>query len=276
MVLDKLRDFKIHMIYGNHDLYYLNNNIVSAVSLFKHYPNISVYEKPEIVEFGDKKCCMCGWGYDPLKFSADILFTHAEINSFKLGTRQTECEKGILCSDLLKNYNLIYSGHFHLRQEKTYAAGKIKYVGNTFEMDYSDEGTHKGFDIYDTESGEIQFVENNVTPKFLRMNLSDVVKYTDITKLKYKLKNTFFKLIIDLNIKLEDLNELVLLINTAEPKTVITEWENGQSFSQDISDAKIEVINLENCIRQVIDMLDISNKDEIFEYIMDLYNKVSA
>lgn len=276
LVLDKLNDFNIHMIYGNHDLYYLNNNIVSAVSLFKYYPNVHVYDKPKIVEFGDKKCCMCGWGYDPLKFNADILFTHAEINAFKLGERQSECDNGILCSDLLKNYSLVYSGHFHLRQTKSYAAGKIKYVGNPFQMDYSDEGTCKGFDIYDTDTGEIKFIENTISPTFLRMQLSEMTDFIDINELKSKLKNSFFKLLVDLNIKLEDLKELMVLINSAEPKTSVFEWENGQNFSQDVTEYKIEAINLEDCIKQFINLLDIPNKEDIFEYIISLYKKVEA
>lgn len=275
LILDKLKQFKIHMIYGNHDLYYLNNNVVSAVSLFKHYPNISVYEKPEMVVFGDKKCCMCGWGYDPLNYEGDILFTHAEINAFRYNDKQGECDKGILCSDLLKKYKLVYSGHFHLRQTKSYAAGKIRYVGNPFQMDYSDEGTCKGFDIYDTDTNETTFIENDISPKFLRMKLSEMTEH-DIDELKSKLKNSFFKLIIDLNIKLEDLKELMLLINTAGPKSAANEWENGQNFSQDISDNKIEAINLEDCIKQFIDLLDVSNKTDIFDYLIGLYYKVTA
>ena len=276
LLLDKLKDFNIHMIYGNHDLYYLNNNIVSAVSLLKYYPNISVYEKPEIVDFDSKKCCMCGWGYDPLKYKADVLFTHAEINAFKLSERQAECDTGILCSSLLKNYKLVYSGHFHLRQTKAYASGKIKYVGNPFQMDYSDEGTIKGFDIYDTETNEIHFVENTASPQFLRMKLSEMANTCSIAELKAKLKNTFFKLLIDLNIKLEDLKELVLLINSAGPKTSAFEWENGQNFSQDVTDNKIEAIKLEDCIKQFIDLLDVPNKADVYEYIISLYNKVNA
>ena len=142
-------------------------------------------------------------------------------------------------------------------------------------MDYSDEGTCKGFDIYDTDTNEITFIENDISPKFLRMKLSEMTEH-DIDELKSKLKNSFFKLIIDLNIKLEDLKELMLLINTAGPKSAANEWENGQNFSQDISDNKIEAINLEDCIKQFIDLLDISNKTDIFDYLIGLYYKVTA
>lgn len=274
--LDKLKDFNIHMIYGNHDLYYLSNSLVSAVSLFSSHPNITVYKEPKVVKLGSKTCCFCGWGYDPLKYEADVLFTHAEINAFKLGEKQAPCEKGILCSDLLRRYKLIYSGHFHMRQDKVYATGKIKYVGNPFHMDYSDEGLPKGYDVFDIETGEIEFVENKLSPRFLRMKLSEMTEVYDINQLKSNIKNTFFKLLIDMNIKLEDLSELMVLISSAEPRTCISEWENGQNFSQDLSSSTVEAINMEDCIRQFVDLLDIPNKEDVVEYVLNLFNRASA
>lgn len=58
-------NINLHMILGNHDLYYLNDPTVSGVALFKRYPNIFIYSKPTHVKFGSKSCCFCGWGYNP-------------------------------------------------------------------------------------------------------------------------------------------------------------------------------------------------------------------
>ena len=77
--LDKFKNFTLHMILGNHDLYYDKIYDVSAVNIFDGYPNIRVYKTPTHVKFGNLDTLMCGWGYDPLQDSADVLFTHARI-----------------------------------------------------------------------------------------------------------------------------------------------------------------------------------------------------
>ena len=42
-------DIKLHMILGNHDLYYLNDPTVSGVALFRRYPNVQIYSEPTMV-----------------------------------------------------------------------------------------------------------------------------------------------------------------------------------------------------------------------------------
>lgn len=98
----------------------------------------------------------------------------------------------------------MYTGHFHLRQSKKYDNGEVRYPGNPFQMDYSDEFTEKGFEIYDTETGDVEFVADKLTPKFFRIKLSDLIK-VDVNKIKRAIYNSYFKLIVDMNITLQDL-----------------------------------------------------------------------
>lgn len=268
--LDKFKNFTLHMILGNHDLYYDKIYDVSAVNIFDGYPNIRVYTKPTHVKFGSLDTLMCGWGYDPLQDSADVLFTHAEINVFKFNKKLGACNSDLKCSDLLDRYNTVFSGHFHLRQIKEYDRGVVRYVGNPFQMDYSDEGTPKGFDIWDTESNECEFVENTISPTFVRYKLSDMVECKAYDKLKEHIRNSYFKLIIDKNITLSDLNELMTLVNLCEPRTASFEWENGQSFSQNIDedDFVMDDFELSSVMSKYVDMMEIPNKEWVLGYLL--------
>ena len=69
LFLEKLKDFTLHMILGNHDLYFHNESTVSGVNLFKNKNNIIVYDKLTKTTLGNKEVVFCGWGYDALSES---------------------------------------------------------------------------------------------------------------------------------------------------------------------------------------------------------------
>lgn len=273
--LNKLRDFDIKMILGNHDLHYTSNYEISGVNLFSMYPNITVYSRPELVQIGSKSCYFCGWGYDPTAEKSDILFTHAAISLFKMNVKSEACDDGFKPSELLKKHKQIITGHFHVRQEKAYKNGEIIYPGNPFQMDFSDEGLEKGFMVYDTETGKHEFVNNMISPTFIRYNLLKMAEITDFEGLKNTLNNSYFKLIIDASIMTQDLNTLMSLINGCNVRSSEFEWENGKNFSQDIDELDGASFELCDAIKEYVLLLDIPYKDEITEYLLNLLVKVS-
>lgn len=278
-VLDMMKDFKLHIILGNHDLYYANEPTVSPVNLFQGRNNITVYTKPEKVDLYDGcDAVFCGWGYNPLDFRAKILFTHAEINIFRYNTDIDTCNSGHKASDLTSNYDLVYSGHFHLKQEKKWNNKRISYVGNPFSMDHSDNyQTLKGFDILDLKTLESEFVENTISPKFYKVYLSELVSgkwsYDELNKV---IDGNIFKVIIDLNITPADINILNGLISQYKPLEYALEWENGKNFSQEISEVELKVFDMEEAIQKYIELLDIPNKAEVTEYVLRLYEKAQS
>lgn len=226
-ILSKMADFNLHFILGNHDLYYTNQPTVSPVNLFQGRDNIKVYATPEIVQFGNKKALMCGWGYEPTDFNADVLFTHAEISIFRYNLDVNACEDGMKASNLLKHFDIVYSGHFHLHQDKVWGNKRISYVGNTFPMDHSDKYfTRKGFEIFDFDTYEYEFIENTISPKFYKVRLSELVENKwSIPELNKIIPNNIFKLIIDRNITISDNNILNDIFNSLCPLNYVVEWE---------------------------------------------------
>lgn len=274
-ILDKLSEFKLYIILGNHDLYYANEPTVSPVNLFQGRHNVSVFAKPQVVNFGNKSALMCGWGYNPEEYNADVLFTHAEISVFRYNTEVAACDDGYKASGLLKHFDVVYSGHFHLRQERSWGDKRIVYVGNTFPMDHSDNyNVKKGFDIFDFDTYKSTFIENTASPKFYKIRLSELAegKWQPCDMNKVICGNNI-KLIIDRNITYQDSNLLKGLIDECKPLDLNIEWENGKNFSQEISEVSLQSLDMEDAMRKYIELLDIPNKIEVEEYLISLYKK---
>ena len=244
------------------------------MNLFDEADYIKVYREPTKVRFGSRDCMMCGWGYDPLQYDADVLFTHAEISMF-MTRRGVPREEGYKISDLLYHYPLVLSGHYHMRQRKDYERGSIRYVGNPFQMDFSDEDMEKGFDLYDTETGEIEFVENRTSPKYHVCKLSSLIKNKDFAQLSSTLANSYTKLVIDRQIKLQDVDRLANLIKGTGTRDVIVEWENGQDIAGRITstDFSAHGFDILGVIEEYIDSLGIEFHEWVKRYIIALYEK---
>lgn len=155
-------------------------------------------------------------------------------------------------------------------------------MGNPFQMDYSDEGKKKGYEIYDTETEQIEFVENPTAPKFTRFKLSELVEFAKrdggFLTLDSLIKGSFCKLIVDRSITLADINELGAIITAAKPMSFSHEWENGQSFSQNIGESfsvNESEFNLRNIIGDYVKCLNTSalQQEEVKGIILGYYDK---
>lgn len=274
--MQKFGDFNIHMVLGNHDLFYDNEFTTSGVNLFDNFTNVHVYAEPKKVMLGGKQFEFCGWGYDPMLYDADVLFTHAEVAMFKVNKNSEPSEDGYKISELLKHYEVVYSGHYHVRQSKVYDRGQVRYVGNPFAMDFSDEDVEKGFEVYDTESGEIEFVRNDFSPKYHSRRLSDLLSVGDFDEIGALIGGSHFKLIVDKSVTQQDMDRLMNIVNSYAPADSSFEWENGKAFSQNVEGFEGSAFDIRTTIAEYIDLLDVPDKPWIKKYIFDLYTKVDC
>ena len=163
---DKLKEnnIKFHALVGNHDIAFKNTLEVNSPSLLlREYENVKLYEQPQTISYGDVPIDIIPWMCDEnsdeilnyMKNSkSQIAFGHFEILGF-------EMEKGMLSDtgvdkNIFKQYDIVLSGHFHHKSTD----GNITYVGTPYEMTWSDYNDPKGFHIFDTETRELEFVQN--------------------------------------------------------------------------------------------------------------------
>lgn len=277
IILDKLEDFTLWIFPGNHDLYFSNQTDVSAVSLFKGYPNVKYFNDIQQISLGGKEITLCPWGLSPLGpelNNTEYLFGHFEINTFQMNSSEQLCEDGIKLSDLLKKYKNIFSGHFHKAQQRVYSAGMVQYVGNPFQMNFGEAEDDKGFLILNLETGKYNYVYNKISPKFIKLSLSQLIRM-DIEAIDPLIKNNFLRLSIDKNITVDDMDELLKLISACKPNDCDIDWDNN-GFNSGV-DSKTDFVALEllTALTEYTKLLEIENQKEVISYLTKKYKEIS-
>ena len=274
-LLDLFNDFEMYMIPGNHDAYYKDNTTVHSLSILKSRNNIKVFDKPSAYNIASKQVGFCPWGttLDDVPSDCDLIVGHFELENFNFNNHKI-CEEGIKSTDILKKSKLIFTGHFHKRQNRTFDNGTIVYAGNPFQMDFNDINDQKGYYVFDFEKENISydFFENHISPIHVKVNLSEIEKLKSIAKNK-GWSNLSIKIIIDKDIKINLLDKLISSINFEGPFSLTTDYlhkfelGNNISITNDLGD-----LNIKECIIEYIDSLDIENKMQVTKKTITLYN----
>ena len=163
---DRLQEMgiKVHTIVGNHTAYYKNTNQVNAVDLLlREYDNVIVYSEPTEVLLDKLNVLFLPWINQEneelslntiKKTSCRCAMGHLELQGFRVN-RQILIEHG-LESELFKKFETVFSGHYHTRSDN----GTVFYLGNPYEMFWTDVGDTRGFHIFDTDTLERTPINN--------------------------------------------------------------------------------------------------------------------
>jgi len=194
---DKLKDYKVHMLIGNHCTYYKNTNRINSPELLlEQYENIRIYSRPEHIRLGSKQFLMLPWINSENKeeilrtiedSDADIVCGHLELTGFEV-TPGMRMDHGMDPAPF-KKFDRVWSGHFHHRSKK----GNIQYLGNPYQMFWNDYKDTRGFHIYDTETNRLTPI-NNPYEIFQKLYYND----TEHQEIDYDLyKDCFVKVIVE-------------------------------------------------------------------------------
>jgi DNA repair exonuclease SbcCD nuclease subunit len=164
VVFDKLKNYTVHMLVGNHDIYYNNTNKINSPELLlSDYSNFQIYNSISEIEIDNKNFILVPWICDDnyqevqqmlQETNAEVCFGHLELNGFKLSknmTMEDGHDKG-----LFSKFKKVFSGHFHTRSSD----GKIFYIGNPYQMFSNDVNDDRGFIVFDTETYEHTYIDN--------------------------------------------------------------------------------------------------------------------
>ena len=275
-ILDILSEFNLIAITGNHDLYYKHRTDVNSLSIFKKRKNVTILNTSETVEAFDRTITFCPWNTDVKSIpKSDVIFGHFEIETFKMNTYKV-CEEGVKVKDLLSKSSLIISGHFHTRHNKKFSKGTILYTGNPFQMDFGDTNNQKGYYILDFDTLEYEFTPNNISPKYNKISLSDLVEAGNFTPIIInKICNNIIKLKVDMNISQQDMDILLKKLSLLKPEVLTVDYDINFNRLIDDTDNKEDLsgIDIPQAIEEFVNLLEIKNKKEIIDYTLGLYEK---
>ena len=192
---------QLHSLVGNHNTYFKNTNDINSMDLLtKGYSNITVYAEPTDLYFDGLNIGFVPWinveNYDRTveylnNTTADIIMGHFEIAGFEMD-KGNVCNSGMDISTFSR-FSKVYSGHFHHKSSR----GNITYLGNQYQMTWADYGDKRGFHVFDTETHEMEFIENPYEI-FHKITYDDGVQDFDYwNSFDYeKIKDSYIKIII--------------------------------------------------------------------------------
>lgn len=271
-------DCKMDLIVGNHDILYRNTVDYNApANMFINNQRINVITKPTKIE----NILMVPWiaknnaeeCFDAMeKTDALYCFGHFEIAGFELHKGQV-AESGLDKKTFLK-FHKVLSGHFHTRSQN----GNIIYVGSPFEMTWNDYNDPRGFHIFDTDTGELEFIKHEES-MFFKVEYKDndhfwqpykpesiagkFVKVLVLEKNSYYEFDSWIKKLQEYNP-----NELQIYESTIDVNGVEIEFSEANKAL-----SNIEIIQNKISSLPEDDKLNTKTKSFIANYMTKLYNE---
>ena len=191
--IDKFHGIDLHMMVGNHDTYYKNTSGVNSLQelIDGRYDNMTIYDKAQEVNFDGCKILFVPWinaenmshTTKMLKTSsAQICMGHLELSGF-------EMQKGMVMDhgwdkEEFNRFDTVMSGHYHHKSDD----GQIFYLGTPYELYWNDWNDPKGFHVFDTDTREIERIENphKIFSKIYYDDSSGSYENHDVSKYKDK------------------------------------------------------------------------------------------
>lgn len=272
-----LKDFRIFISTGNHDCYYKDRSDVNSITLLDGWDNIVIVDKePLIINANGKKISLIPWGTEVKDIpESDICFGHFEIKSFHMNSYKI-CDHGFESHSLLDKSPFVLSGHFHKRELRKYDKGKILYVGSPYQQNFGDVGDSRGVYILNTETEEIDFIENNVSPKHIRVYLDKLLSgEQDSTFLKENVTNNMVSFVIDKSIPSEKLSLISSKIQNLNPKFFRVEYKLSETDISTDTVNEYSAVDIPKSIEDFVKTLEVQHKTEIINYLTQLYTKLT-
>jgi len=271
VVLDPLKTYDVHLILGNHDIFYKNTTrLNSPMLLLNGYNNVKIYPEAKTINLGGTDILFVPWiTSDSIDATlravkttpAKVVMGHLELNGFS-PHKGNIMESG-MDPKIFKKFDRVFSGHYHTRGDD----GKIFYLGNPYEMFWNDYDDQRGFCIFDTDTYELIEIDNPYQVfkicYYDEDNLPNVNDYENcIVKLIIKNKTD--------QLKYEKFLNSLIKIEPEDLKII----ENVQLSSDFLDDDILEIEDTLSLLKKYVDESEIKlNKNRINKLIHSIYQE---
>lgn len=274
---ETLKDFKIHLICGNHDIFYKTAVDTNSLKFLNLFPNVTVYEDIELLNIANRKILLVPWQIDNEQFRlrvanknihCDVCMGHFEVIGFKMNNEYSDaCEGGIPVQSFFDNFDITFSGHFHHRSRKTLNKSVVQYIGNICHLTRHDINEDRGFCILNLDDLSYEFITNTESLRYVEIEYPN--KYT---------KEDIAGNVVDVHVTYDEnynedlvqkyLNDIEKLKPAYPPNLKI---DNKLILSGSLDFKQQSTHDLFKEYVYSIDTID--NKDEIFNSLLELYNE---
>lgn len=276
----KEQDIELHCIVGNHDIYFKNTNRVNALELLLEHYDFRVYSEMTEVEIGGLNILMMPWvnsenyksSMDNLMHSkARVIMGHLELAGFEMHRGHMN-ETG-LNPGVFKRYEMVMTGHYHHKSSKD----NIHYLGSPYEMNWGDYMDPRGFHIFDTETLELEYIQNPLR-MFHKVFYDDSVATEDqiLSEDYSNLAHTYVKVVVKEKNNPYVFDLMIDKINSVEPAHLQVVEDNFNLNLEDSSDIIDEAEDTVTIIKKYIDNLNIESTKELENLFHELYHEAMS
>lgn len=267
----KENGIELHVLIGNHDIYFRNTLSVNSIELLLgEYSNIRIYKNPaSIFDDIDMVPWICEENRQEVmdftkQSKSPFCIGHFEFNGFEMD-RGNICHEGMNANDFSR-YEKVISGHFHHRSEK----GNVLYTGTPYEMTWADYNDKKGFHILNLENREIEFISNPLSI-FSKISYDEDNISDDFSFDSYK--NKYVKVVV---VKKADQEKFERFIDSLIKAGAI-DIAVVEDFT-DVNEAEVDEVNQADdtmtILSKYIDNIEIDlNKDKLKGIIKEIYTE---
>ncbi|MSQ05517.1 MAG: hypothetical protein EXR40_05985 [Nitrosomonadaceae bacterium] len=188
---------RVFVITGNHDLFYREKREIHSLPFGRYLANITMVD--QTITEGDVTMVpwLVGDEWSGMKkLDTRYVFGHFELPSFKMNAMVEMPDHGGLNASHFPNQELVFSGHFHKRQQK----GNVIYMGNCFPHNYADAWDDERGMMTLEWGGQPEYKAWPDAPRFRVLTLGSVVDDPG----RMLNKNTFARIGIDIDISYEE------------------------------------------------------------------------
>jgi len=206
--------FRIFLLLGNHDMWHLEKWDISSVNPLRSMPGVTVIDKPCAIDLGNCPICFLPYTANPIedmeivekaydkwvdekgcKPLRKILCGHVAVDgalwntmhqTFSEVTIEHDGEMQVVNPSIFKDWDRVFLGHYHAAQELSY---NVEYIGSPLQLSFGEAFQEKHVLIYDTQTGEREYVKNTFSPQHF------IIPEKDLNK--YELEGNFIRVMVD-------------------------------------------------------------------------------
>lgn len=257
-----LKDFRIDIICGNHDAFYSDNSSVNSLGLLKNWSNMNIHDKPN----QDDWFVYIPWGIQLQDMPCGrIGIGHLEVAGYQMNKNKL-CENGIKGVELMENFDLLLTGHFHKPQERQYSKKRFIYTGSAFQLNWGESGEKKFVYLVNPETLEIEKIENTISPRF---------EYINSEQDYHKIPNNFIAINIP---NKNDADTLIAQLQALNPLDIKTQYTELDITETNNNIEEFKIVNIPEVVDEfTTNMINLTEEQqkEVAKDIKALYDSLS-
>ena len=269
---DIFEDFSVHMIVGNHDLYYKNTTSVNSLKQLDLLPNVTVYETPQTMDFAGHSITFLPWITDYKSFkgagNSEYCFAHLDVAGFMMD-KINMCSEGVSIKQLSENYKHVYTGHFHTRSKKKIGDCDVTYIGSPYQLTRIDMGQDRGCTILDLDTNETELIVNTESIKYVKLTYPDVPE-----NLEEIVAHNYVDIDIpyDLSDESKKIFDYMQAVNSNSAISVTQNIGKKPELTVSADEKDLSNIDLFSLFKSYTEQLTNVNKEQIYTELTTLYN----